>query len=188
MVEIAHRHGARVLIDGAQSVAHMREDVQALDCDFFVFSGHKIFAPTGIGVVFGKVDILDTTPPWQGGGSMIADVTFEKTVYHPAPKRFEAGTPNIADAVGLGAALDYLSEVGIERIALHEHDLLTYATARLNTVPGLRIIGTAAEKAGVISFVLDEFRAEDVGAALNQEGIALRRPPLRAAYPTPFRP
>jgi cysteine desulfurase / selenocysteine lyase len=174
MVEIAHRHGARVLIDGAQSVAHMREDVQALDCDFFVFSGHKIFAPTGIGVVFGKVDILDNTPPWQGGGSMIADVTFEKTVYHPAPKRFEAGTPNIADAVGLGAALDYLAEVGIERIALHEHELLTYATAMLNTVPGLRIIGTAAEKAGVISFVLDEFRAEDVGAALNQEGIALR--------------
>jgi cysteine desulfurase / selenocysteine lyase len=174
MVEIAHRHGARVLIDGAQSVAHMREDVQALDCDFFVFSGHKIFAPTGIGVVYGKVDILDNTPPWQGGGSMIADVSFEKTVYHPAPKRFEAGTPNIADAVGLGAALDYLSEVGIESIARHEHELLTYATAMLNTVPGLRLIGTAAEKAGVISFVLDEFRAEDVGAALNQEGIALR--------------
>jgi len=174
MVEIAHRHGARVLIDGAQSVAHLREDVQALDCDFFVFSGHKIFAPTGIGVVYGKVDILDTTPPWQGGGSMIADVTFERTVYQPAPKRFEAGTPNIADAVGLGAALDYLSEVGIESIARHEHELLTYATAMLNTVPGLRIIGTAAEKAGVISFVLDEFRAEDVGVALNQEGIALR--------------
>jgi cysteine desulfurase/selenocysteine lyase len=174
MVEIAHRHGARVLIDGAQSVAHMREDVQALDCDFFVFSGHKIFAPTGIGVVYGKVDILDTTPPWQGGGSMIADVTFERTVYQPAPKRFEAGTPNIADAVGLGAALDYVSEVGIESIARHEHELLTYATAMLNTVPGLRIIGTAAEKAGVISFVLDEFRAEDVGVALNQEGIALR--------------
>jgi cysteine desulfurase / selenocysteine lyase len=174
MVDIAHRHGARVLIDGAQSVAHMREDVQALDCDFFVFSGHKIFAPTGIGVVYGKVDILDTTPPWQGGGSMIADVTFEKTAYHPAPKRFEAGTPNIADAVGLGAAIDYVSEVGIESIARHEHELLTYATAMLNTVPGLRIIGTAAEKAGVISFVLDEFRAEDVGAALNQEGIALR--------------
>jgi cysteine desulfurase / selenocysteine lyase len=174
MVEIAHRHGALVLIDGAQSVAHMREDVQALDCDFFVFSGHKIFAPTGVGVVYGKVDILDNTPPWQGGGSMIADVTFEKTVYQPAPKRFEAGTPNIADAVGLGAALDYVSEVGIESITRYEHELLTYATAMLDTVPGLRIIGTAAEKAGVISFVLDEIRAEDVGVALNQEGIALR--------------
>jgi len=174
MVEIAHRHGARVLIDGAQSVAHMREDVQALDCDFFVFSGHKIFTPTGIGVVYGKVDILDTTPPWQGGGSMITDVTFEKTVFQPAPKRYEAGTGNIADAVGLGAALDYLSEVGIENVSRHEHELLAYATKGLNTVPGLRIIGTAREKAGVISFVLDDFRAEDVGAALNQEGIAVR--------------
>ena len=174
MVEIAHRHGARVLIDGAQSIAHMREDVQALDCDFFIFSGHKIFAPTGIGVVYGKVDILDTTPPWQGGGSMITGVTFEKTTYQPAPKRFEAGTPNIADAVGLGAALDYVSEIGIESVTRYEHELLMYATARLNTVPGLRIIGTAAEKASVISFVLDELRAEDVGVALNQEGIALR--------------
>jgi cysteine desulfurase / selenocysteine lyase len=174
MVEIAHRYGARVLVDGAQSVAHMREDVQALDCDFFVFSGHKIFAPTGIGVVYGKADILDTAPPWQGGGSMIADVTFEKTVYHQAPKRFEAGTPNIADAAGLGAALDYLSEIGIEVVARHEHELLTYATAALKTVPGLRIIGTAAEKAGVISFVLEGFAAEEVGQALNHEGIALR--------------
>jgi cysteine desulfurase / selenocysteine lyase len=174
MVEIAHRHGARVLIDGAQSAAHMREDMQALDCDFFVFSGHKIFAPTGIGVVYGKVDILDTTPPWQGGGSMITDVTFEKTVFQPAPKRYEAGTGNIADAVGLGAALDYLSEVGIENVTRHEHELLTYATKGLNTVPGLRIIGTAREKAGVISFVLDDVRAEDVGVALNQEGIAVR--------------
>jgi cysteine desulfurase / selenocysteine lyase len=174
MVEIAHRHGARVLIDGAQSVAHMREDMQALDCDFFVFSGHKIFAPTGIGVVYGKVDILDTTPPWQGGGSMITDVTFEKTAFQPAPKRYEAGTGNIADAVGLGAALDYLSEVGIENVTHHEHELLAYATKGLNTVPGLRIIGTAREKASVISFVLDDVRAEDVGVALNQEGIAVR--------------
>jgi cysteine desulfurase/selenocysteine lyase len=174
MVEMAHRHGARVLVDGAQSVAHMREDVQALDCDFFVFSGHKIFAPTGIGVVYGKADILDATPPWQGGGSMIADVTFEKTAYHPAPKRFEAGTPNIADAAGLGAALDYFSEIGIENVARHEHELLIYATAALETISGLHIIGTAAEKAGVISFVLDGFAAEEVGAALSQEGIALR--------------
>ena len=174
MIEMAHRHGAQVLVDGAQSVAHMREDVQALDCDFFVFSGHKIFGPTGIGVVYGKADILENTPPWQGGGSMILDVTFEKTVYNVPPARFEAGTGNIADAVGLGAALDYLSEIDLENVAAHEHTLLTYATAGLATVPGLRIIGTAREKAGVISFVLDEVRTEDVGVALNQEGIAVR--------------
>jgi cysteine desulfurase/selenocysteine lyase len=174
MIEMAHRHGARVLVDGAQSVAHMREDVQALDCDFFVFSGHKIFGPTGIGVVYGKGDILDNTPPWQGGGSMILDVTFEKTVYNVPPARFEAGTGNIADAVGLGAALDYLSEVGLENVTRHEHGLLTYATEGLATVPGLHIIGTAREKAGVISFVLDELRTEDVGVELNQDGIAVR--------------
>jgi len=174
IIEMAHRHGARVLVDGAQSVAHMREDVQALDCDFFVFSGHKIFGPTGIGVVYGKEDILAHTPPWQGGGSMILDVTFERTVYNVPPARFEAGTGNIADAVGLGAALDYLSELGLENVARHEHALLAYATAGLANVPGLRIIGTAREKAGVISFVLDGVRTEDVGVALNQEGIAVR--------------
>ena len=174
MVEMAHRHGARVLVDGAQSVAHMRTNVQALDCDFFVFSGHKIFGPTGIGVLYGKADILDNTPPWQGGGSMIVDVTFERTVYQQAPARFEAGTGNIADAVGLGAALDYLDEVGIENVNRYEHELLAYATAALLAVPGLRLIGTAREKAGVLSFVLDEFRTEDVGVALNQEGIAVR--------------
>jgi cysteine desulfurase/selenocysteine lyase len=174
MVEIAHRHGARVLVDGAQSIAHMGVDVQLLDCDFFVFSGHKIFAPTGIGVVFGKADLLDTTPPWQGGGSMIVDVTFEKTIYNVAPARFEAGTGNIADAVGLGAALDYLEQIGMENIARYEHDLLTYATAGLLTIPGLHLIGTAREKASVLSFVLDGFRAEDVGKALNEEGIAVR--------------
>lgn len=174
MVEMAHRHGALVLIDGAQSVPHMREDVQALNCDFFVFSGHKVLGPTGIGVLYGKSAILDNTPPWQSGGNMIADVTFEKTIYQPAPDRFEAGTGNIADAAGLGAALDYLSEIGIENVARHEHELLTYTTAGLRTVPGLRIIGTAPEKAGVISFVIDEMRAEDVGVALDQEGIAVR--------------
>jgi len=174
MVEMAHRHGALALVDGAQSVPHMREDVQALDCDFFVFSGHKVFGPTGIGVLYGKSAILDNTPPWQGGGNMIADVTFEKTLYQPAPQRFEAGTGNIADAAGLGAALDYLSEIGIDNVARHEHELLTYATAGLRTVPGLRIIGNAAEKAGVISFVIDEVRSEDVGVALDQEGIAVR--------------
>jgi cysteine desulfurase/selenocysteine lyase len=174
MVEMAHRHGARVLVDGAQSVAHMRTNVQALDCDFFVFSGHKIFGPTGIGVVYGKADILDNTPPWQGGGSMIVDVTFERTTYQPAPARFEAGTGNIADAVGLGAALDYLDEIGIDAVTGYEQELLRYATAALIAIPGLRLIGTAREKAGVLSFVLDEFRTKDVGVALNQEGIAVR--------------
>ena len=174
MIEMAHRHGAKVLVDGAQSIAHMGVDVQLLDCDFFVFSGHKIFAPTGIGVVFGKADILDTTPPWQGGGSMIVDVTFEKTIYNVAPARFEAGTGNIADAIGLGAALDYLEQIGMENIARYEHDLLVYATKGLLTIPGLHLIGTAREKASVLSFVLDGFRTEDVGKALNQEGIAVR--------------
>jgi cysteine desulfurase/selenocysteine lyase len=174
MIEMAHRHGAKVLVDGAQSIAHMGVDVQLLDCDFFVFSGHKIFAPTGIGVVFGKGDILDHTPPWQGGGSMILDVTFEKTVYNVPPARFEAGTGNIADAVGLGAALDYLEQIGMENITRYEHDLLAYATKGLLTVPGLHLIGTAREKASVLSFVLDGFRTEDVGKALNQEGIAVR--------------
>jgi cysteine desulfurase / selenocysteine lyase len=174
MVEMAHRHGAKVLVDGAQAVSHMRVDVQALDCDYYVFSGHKIFGPTGIGVVQGKTDLLDTTPPWQGGGNMIADVTFEKTVYQAAPVRFEAGTGNIADAVGLGAALDYLDRIGMENVARHEHELLEYGTKELLTVPGLRIIGTAAEKAGVMSFVLDGFRTEDVGTALDREGIAVR--------------
>jgi cysteine desulfurase/selenocysteine lyase len=174
MVEIAHRYGARVLVDGAQAVSHMPVDVQTLDCDFYVFSGHKVFGPTGIGVVYGKLDVLDGMPPWQGGGNMIADVTFEKTAYQPSPSRFEAGTGNIADAVGLGAAIDYVSEIGMENIAAYEHDLLNYGTAKLLTVPGLQLIGTAREKAGVMSFVLDDVRTEDVGVALNQEGIAVR--------------
>jgi cysteine desulfurase/selenocysteine lyase len=174
MVEIAHRYGARVLVDGAQAVSHMPVDVQTLDCDFYVFSGHKVFGPTGIGVVYGKLDVLEAMPPWQGGGNMIADVTFEKTTYQASPARFEAGTGNIADAVGLGAAIDYVSEIGMENIAAYEHDLLNYGTAKLLTVPGLRLIGTAREKAGVMSFVLDDVRTEDVGVALNQEGIAVR--------------
>jgi cysteine desulfurase/selenocysteine lyase len=174
MVEMAHRHGARVVVDGAQAVSHMRVEVQALDCDFYVFSGHKIFAPTGIGAVYGKLDVLNAMPPWHGGGNMIVDVTFEKTTYQTAPARFEAGTGNIADAVGLGAALDYVEQIGMESIAAYEHELLTYATAGLLTVPGLRLIGTAREKASVMSFVLDEVRTEDVGAALSQEGIAVR--------------
>jgi cysteine desulfurase / selenocysteine lyase len=174
MIAMAHRHGARVLVDGAQSVSHLPVDVQALDCDFFCFSGHKIFGPTGIGALYGKSEVLDQMPPWQGGGNMIADVTFEKTVYQPPPWRFEAGTGNIADAVGLGAALDYVTSLGIDNIGRYEHELLVYATGRLKTVPGLRLIGTAPEKAGVLSFVLDGIRTEDVGGALDQEGIAVR--------------
>jgi cysteine desulfurase / selenocysteine lyase len=174
MIEMAHRYGARVLLDGAQAVSHMPVDVQTLGCDFYVFSGHKVFAPTGIGVVYGQLDLLESMAPWQGGGNMIADVTFEKTIYQPSPARFEAGTGNIADAVGLGAALDYVDEIGRENIAAYEHDLLNYGTQKLLTVPGLRLIGTAAEKAGVMSFVLDDVRTEDVGTALNEEGIAVR--------------
>jgi cysteine desulfurase/selenocysteine lyase len=174
MVQMAHRYGARVLVDGAQAVSHMRVDVQSLDCDFYVFSGHKVFGPTGIGVVYGKQDVLAETPPWQGGGNMIVDVTFEKTIYQPPPGRFEAGTGNIADAVGLGAAIAYLDRIGMENISRHEHELLVYATRELLQIPGLCLIGTAKEKAGVMSFVLEGHRTEDVGAALNREGIAVR--------------
>jgi len=174
MTEAAHRHGARVLVDGAQAVSHMRVDVQSIGCDFYVFSGHKVFAPTGIGVVYGRSEVLDQMPPWQGGGNMIQDVTFEKTLYQPPPQRFEAGTGNIADAVGLGAAIDYLDRVGIANVSRHEHMLLTYATAALVKIPGLRIIGTAKEKASVISFVMDGLRTEEIGDYLNRKGIAVR--------------
>ncbi len=174
MIAIAHRHGAIAVVDGAQSVSHMPIDVQALDADFFVFSGHKMFGPTGIGAVYGRPSILETMPPWQGGGNMIQDVTFEKTTFHGPPARFEAGTGNIADAVGLGAAIDYLMTIGMSNIAAYEHELLGYMTRGLLTVPGLRLIGTAHEKAGVASFVLDECRVEDVGKALAAEGIAVR--------------
>jgi cysteine desulfurase/selenocysteine lyase len=174
MIEAAHRHGAKVLLDGAQSVSHMRVDVQSLDCDFFVLSGHKMFAPTGIGVVYGKQEVLEHMPPWQGGGNMIQNVTFEKTLYQLPPQRFEAGTGNIADAVGLGAAIDYLDRVGMVNISRHEHGLLTYATESLQRIPGLRIIGTAREKAGVLSFIIDGFRTEQIGDYLNRHGIAVR--------------
>ena len=174
LVKMAHRHGARVLVDGAQAVSHMPVDVQALDCDFYCFSGHKLFAPTGIGALFGKTDVLATMPPWQGGGNMIRDVTFERTTYQPPPWRFEAGTGSIADAVGLGAAIDYLSALGLANVARYEHELLVYATEELACVPGLRMIGTSADKTGVLSFVIDGVRTEDVGAALDQEGIAVR--------------
>lgn len=174
MTAMAHRHGARVLIDGAQAVSHMRVDVQSIDCDFYVLSGHKVFAPTGIGAVFGKTEVLEQTPPWQGGGNMISDVTFEKTIYHGPPLRFEAGTGNIADAVGLGAAFDYIDRIGMANISRYEHDLLVYATEAMKSIPGLHLIGTAPDKASVLSFVLDGYRSEDVGAALNREGIAVR--------------
>jgi cysteine desulfurase/selenocysteine lyase len=174
IVAMAHRAGAKALVDGAQSVSHMRVDVRSLDADFFVFSGHKIFGPTGIGVVYGKREVLEAMPPWQGGGNMISDVTFEKTVYHGPPTRFEAGTGNIADAVGLGAALEYVERIGIENIGRYEHGLLEYATHHVKPIPGVKLIGTAADKASVLSFVLAGYTTEEVGKALNQEGIAVR--------------
>jgi len=174
IVRMAHARGIPVLVDGAQAVAHMRVDVQAIGCDFYVFSGHKVFAPTGIGVVYGRQEVLDSTPPWQGGGNMIADVTFEKTLYQAAPARFEAGTPSIADAVGLGAAIDYLDRIGMANVSRYEHGLLAYALEGLQRIPGLRLIGTAREKASVLSFVLEGFTTEEVGQALNLEGIAVR--------------
>ena len=174
MVEIAHRYGAHVMVDGAQAVSHMKVDVQDLDCEWYVFSGHKVFAPTGIGVVWGKADVLERSPPWQGGGNMIEDVTFEKTRYQPPPFRFEAGTGSIADAVGLGAAIEYVERIGMDVIDRYEHELLVYGTQRLATVPGLTMVGTSPNKAGVLSFVLDGQRTEDVSAALDKEGIAVR--------------
>ncbi|MDO9180545.1 MAG: family 2A encapsulin nanocompartment cargo protein cysteine desulfurase [Agitococcus sp.] len=174
MVAMAHAIGAKVLVDGAQSVSHMRSDVQALDADWFVFSGHKMFGPTGIGVLYGKEALLNETQPWQGGGNMIKDVTFEHTEYHDAPSRFEAGTGNIADAVGLGAAIDYINKLGIDNISAYEHLLLEYGTHHLQSISGLRLIGTADEKASVMSFVLDGFTTTQVGDALSKEGIAVR--------------
>lgn len=174
IVEMGHRAGARVLIDGAQAVSHLRVNLQALGADFYVFSGHKIFAPTGIGVVYGKREVLEDMPPYQGGGNMIEDVTFEQTRYHGPPMRFEAGTGNIADAAGLGAALDYVDRIGLENIARYEHELLEYGMACLRTVPGLRLIGTAKEKTSVMSFTLAGWKTDEVGKALNQEGIAVR--------------
>jgi len=174
MIDMAHRVGAKVLLDGAQSVSHLRVDVQALDCDWFVFSGHKIFGPTGIGVLYGKAELLEAMPPWQGGGNMIEDVTFDKIIYQPAPARFEAGTGNIADAVGLGAALEYVSKIGIDNITRYEHELLVYAMEALRSISGLRLIGTAAEKTSVLSFVLAGHSNQDIGVALNRVGIAVR--------------
>jgi cysteine desulfurase/selenocysteine lyase len=174
MIEMAHRRGVPVLVDGAQAVPHFGVDVQALDCDFYAFSGHKVYGPTGIGVLYGKRALLDAMPPYQGGGDMISSVTFEKTTYNVLPFKFEAGTPDIAGAIALGAAIEYIAGIGMDKIASHEHELLTYATEVVGAIPGVRLIGTASEKAGVISFVLDGVHPHDLGTILDREGIAIR--------------
>ncbi len=174
IVELAHSRGIPVLIDGAQAAPHLKIDVQELDADFYVFSGHKAYGPTGIGVLYGKLDLLNAMPPYQGGGDMIRSVTFEKTLYNDLPYKFEAGTPDIAGAIGLGAAIHYVEHLGIENIAAHEHDLLVYGTEALTAVPGVRIIGTAAKKAAVISFIIDGIHPHDIGTILDREGIAVR--------------
>jgi len=173
-IEEAHRRGVPVLLDGAQAVPHLEVDVQALDCDFYCFSGHKMCGPTGIGALYGREALLAAMPPWQGGGDMILAVSFERTIYNDLPYKFEAGTPHIAGAIGLGAAVDYLQALGLNRIADAEHDLLEYATARLAAVPGLEIIGTAPEKAAVVSFTLQGIHPHDLGTILDSEGVAIR--------------
>jgi cysteine desulfurase/selenocysteine lyase len=174
IIEMAHARGVPVLLDGAQAVPHVAVDVQALGCDFYAFSSHKIYGPTGIGVLYGKASLLDKMPPYQGGGDMILSVSFEKTTYNELPYKFEAGTPNIAGVVGLGAALDWVSGIGLDRIAAHEHALLEYGTQRLQEIPGLRIIGTAREKAAVLSFVMEGVHPHDLGTVLDYEGVAVR--------------
>ncbi len=174
IVQLAHAHDVPVLVDGAQAVPHLPVDVQALGCDFYAFSGHKVYGPTGIGVLYGKEEILAEMTPYQGGGDMISSVTFEKTTYNVVPYKFEAGTPDIAGAIGLGAALEYVSKLGMDRIAAHECDLLTYATEQVVALPGVRLIGTARERAGVLSFVMEGVHPHDLGTILDREGIAIR--------------
>ncbi len=174
MTAMAHAWGAVVVIDGAQGVPHMALDMADLDCDFYAFSGHKLYGPSGVGVLYGKAALLESMPPWQGGGDMIASVTFEKTTYNVIPHKFEAGTPNIAGGIALGAAIDYVNGLGIEAIAAHEDDLLRYGTEVLSAIPGLRIVGTAKHKASVLSFVLDGIHPHDIGTVLDYEGIAVR--------------
>ncbi|MCE2463717.1 MAG: cysteine desulfurase [Dehalococcoidia bacterium] len=174
IIEMAHGRGVPVLIDGAQSTPHMTIDVHKMDCDFFVFSGHKLYGPTGIGALYGKADLLESMPPYQSGGDMIKSVTFEKTIYNSLPYKFEAGTPNIGGAIGLGAAIDYINGIGMDRMAAYEHELLEYGTERLSTISGLRLIGTAREKADVLSFVLRDIHPHDIGTILDSEGIAIR--------------
>lgn len=174
MIATAHQRGIPVLVDGAQGVPHMKVDVRALDVDFYVFSGHKMFAPTGIGVLYAKQAILEAMPPYQGGGDMILSVTFEKTTYNELPYKFEAGTPHIEGVIGLGAAIDYLGAIGLDAIASYEHELLLYATEQLSQIEGLRFIGTARAKASVVSFTLDSVHPHDIGTIVDQEGIAIR--------------
>ena len=174
IIALARRRNVPVLVDGAQAVPHLKVDVRELDCDFYVFSGHKLYAPTGIGVLYGKAALLEAMPPYQGGGDMIRSVTFEKTTYNKLPHKFEAGTPNIAGAIGLGAAIEYLDRIGLDRIAAHEHELLRYATAAVTRIPGLRILGTAREKAAVLSFVLEGVHPHDLATILDRQGIAVR--------------
>jgi len=174
IVQLAHAHDVPVLVDGAQAVPHLPVDVQALGCDFYAFSGHKVYGPTGIGVLYGKEEILAEMAPYQGGGDMISSVTFEKTTYNVVPYKFEAGTPDIAGAIGLGAALEYVSKLGMDKIEAHEHDLLTYATEQVGALPGVRLIGTARERAGVLSFVMEGVHPHDLGTILDRDGIAIR--------------
>ncbi|KAA3630196.1 MAG: cysteine desulfurase [Proteobacteria bacterium] len=174
IIDAAHAQGTPVLVDGAQSVPHMAVDVQALDCDFFVLSGHKLFAPTGVGVLYGKAALLDAMPPYQGGGDMIRTVSFDKTQFNALPYKFEAGTPHIAGVIGLGAAIDYLDAIGMEAIAAYEHELLDYATAAAQQTPGLTLVGTAEEKASILAFLVDGIHAHDLGTILDHEGVAIR--------------
>ncbi len=174
MIAMAHRRGVPVLVDGAQAVPHMAVDVEALDCDFYAFSGHKVYGPTGIGVLYGKRALLDAMPPYQGGGDMISSVTFAKTTYNDLPFKFEAGTPDIAGAIALGAALEYISGIGMDKIAAHEHELLAYATEQVGSLPYVRLIGTARERAGVLSFLVDRVHPHDLGTILDRDGIAIR--------------
>jgi cysteine desulfurase / selenocysteine lyase len=174
IIQMAHRRDIPVLLDGAQAAPHCKVNVQELDCDFYAFSGHKLYGPTGVGILYGKAQWLEKMPPYQGGGDMIRAVTFEKSSYNTIPYKFEAGTPNIAGGIGLGAAIDYLNNVGLDRIAAYEHELLGYATRRVEAIPGVRIIGTAREKASVLSFVMEVAHPHDVGTILDREGIAVR--------------
>lgn len=174
IITFAHKNNVPVLLDGAQGVPRMSVDVQALDCDFYAFSAHKMYGPTGVGVLYGKKELLDAMPPYQGGGDMISRVTFEKTEYNKLPYKFEAGTPNIAGVIGLGATIKYLNEIGMEQIAAYEYELLTYATEKLNEIPEVNIIGQSQQKAAVISFVLGDIHAHDVGTILDTEGVAVR--------------
>ena len=174
IIELARGAGATVVIDGAQAAPHVKIDVAQLDCDFYAFSGHKLYGPTGIGALYGRGELLDAMGPYQGGGEMIKSVTFEKTIYNDAPAKFEAGTPNIAGAVGLGAAIDFVERIGLDRIAAHEHDVLTYGTEVLMQVPQLQLIGTAENKAGAISFVMGDVHPHDIGTIVDSDGIAIR--------------